>query len=255
MQYTCAYWKNETRTLDIAQLNKMRLISMKLNLTKGLKVLDIGCGFGTLAEYLAKTYDVDVVGVTLSGAQKAYADQHCAHDRVEIRIQDYRDIPVTEKYDRIVSVGMFEHVGHHNYKSFFKHVNRLLAPDGIFVLHTMGEATVLYNKGTDPFIEKYIFPGGCVPGLHDVTNNAFPYFVLEDMQNIGPSYAKTLHAWRKNFNSAKNLPAQFQTPVFKRMWNLYLAQLEAVFETRYLQLWQFVFVKHDVPHLQSDYAR
>jgi len=255
MQYTCGYWKNETRTLDTAQWNKMRLLSMKLNLKKGLKVLDIAAGFGTFAEHLAKTYDVDVVGVTLSEAQKAYADQYCAHDRVEIRIQDYRHIPVTEKYDRIVSVGMFEHVGHWNYKLFFEHVNRLLAPNGIFVLHTIGHSTFLHNQGTDPFIEKYIFPGGCIPGLNDVTDNSFPYFILEDMQNIGPSYAKTLNAWRKNFNSAKNIPAQFQTPSFKRMWNIYLSQCEAVFSTRYLQLWQFVFVKKGFTHGQSDYAR
>jgi len=260
MQYTGAYYRNGDESLDDAQLNKMHLLSLKLDLpTKGeesmLTVMDIGCGWGALAHYLATNYNVKVVGITLSKEQKKYADDNFSHPNVEIRLQDYRH--VTEKFDRIVTVGMIEHVGQKNYDVFFESVNKALKEDGLYVLHTIGRQQDLFAPGgKQPFIEKYIFPGICIPCMGDMIRSSNPYFILEDFQNIGPSYAKTLRDWWKLYDENRHtLPERFQTPFFHRMWIIYLNQCESAFKYRYLNLWQFVFHKQGVLHPQANHAR
>ncbi len=196
MTYTCGYWK-DAKSLDEAQEAKLDLTCRKLGLKPGMKVLDIGCGWGSFAIFAAEKYGVEVVGITISKEQVELGNIRAAGLPVELKFQDYRD--VQDKFDRIVSLGMFEHVGKKNYREYMKVVERCLKDNGLFLLHTIGG-----NKsvtGTDPWIAKYIFPNSMLPSASQITKSAEGIFRLEDCHNFGPYYDNTLLAWFGNFNA------------------------------------------------------
>lgn len=236
MQYSCAYWKEAT-TLEEAQEAKLRMICEKLQLQPGMSLLDIGCGWGGLSAYAAKNYGVSVVGVTISAEQQKLAQEHCAGLDVDIRLQDYRDLHL--QFDRIVSVGMFEHVGPKNYHTYFKVVERNLKPDGLFLLHTIGSNRTDMN--VDPWINKYIFPNGCLPSVSHIAQASEGHFVMEDWHNIGADYDRTLMAWYERFKQAWPLLAQRYSDRFERMFSYYLNACAGAFRARDIQLWQVVF--------------
>ncbi|VVT49588.1 Cyclopropane-fatty-acyl-phospholipid synthase (EC [Kosakonia radicincitans] len=217
MQYSCAYWK-DAENLDDAQRAKLKLIGEKLKLKPGMRVLDIGCGWGGLAQFMAQNYGVSVVGVTISAEQQKMAQQRCEGLDVDIRLQDYRDL--NEQFDRIVSVGMFEHVGPKNYATYFSVVDRNLKPDGIFLLHTIGSKRTDLN--VDPWINRYIFPNGCLPSVRQIANASESHFVMEDWHNFGADYDRTLMAWYERFLAAWPEIADNYSERFKRMFSYYL---------------------------------
>ncbi|WP_318368982.1 cyclopropane fatty acyl phospholipid synthase [Enterobacter sp.] len=236
MQYSCAYWKEAT-TLEEAQLAKLRLICEKLQLTPGMRVLDIGCGWGGLAQYMAQHYKVHVVGVTISAEQQKMAQARCKDLDVTILLQDYRDL--NDQFDRIVSVGMFEHVGPKNYATYFEVVDRNLKPDGLFLLHTIGSNKTDHN--VDPWINKYIFPNGCLPSVRQIANACEPHFVMEDWHNFGADYDTTLMAWHTRFIDSWPEIAGNYSERFKRMFSYYLNACAGAFRARDIHLWQVVF--------------
>ncbi|MBK0077768.1 cyclopropane fatty acyl phospholipid synthase [Kosakonia cowanii] len=236
MQYSCGYWKEAT-TLAEAQQAKLRLICEKLQLTPGMRVLDIGCGWGGLAQFMAQHYGVRVVGVTISAEQQKMAQQRCAGLDVEILLQDYRDL--RDQFDRIVSVGMFEHVGPKNYATYFDVVDRNLKPDGLFLLHTIGSRQT--DNNVDPWINRYIFPNGCLPSVRHIATASEPHFVMEDWHNFGADYDRTLMAWYGRFLAAWPEIADNYSERFKRMFSYYLNACAGAFRARDIQLWQVVF--------------
>jgi len=236
MQYSCGYWKQAT-SLEQAQQDKLRLICEKLQLEPGMRVLDIGCGWGGLAEFMAQHYGVSVVGVTISAEQQRMAQARCASLDVAILLQDYRDL--NDQFDRIVSVGMFEHVGPKNYPTYFKVVDRNLKPDGLFLLHTIGSRKT--DHRVDPWIDKYIFPNGCLPSVRQIANASEPHFVMEDWHNFGADYDTTLMAWHERFIASWPEIADNYSERFKRMFSYYLNACAGAFRARDIQLWQVVF--------------
>jgi cyclopropane-fatty-acyl-phospholipid synthase len=243
MQYSCGYWKS-AQTLDEAQAAKMDLIGQKLKLEPGMKVLDIGCGFGTLAYYLAQNYGVTVVGCSISKEQTKYGESLCKSLPVEFRLCDYRDL--NEKFDRIVSVGMFEHVGAKNYREFFEVANRCLKDDGLFVLQTIGNNHNSVN-GFDMWSHKYIFPNGRIPYYTEVCKTIEGLWIVEDWQNFGYDYSRTLACWEDNFDKAwPDLSTKYGDK-FYRMWKIYLNFAQGYFATRSFQLWQIVLSKDGIP--------
>ncbi len=238
MQYSCAYWKNAT-DLDMAQENKLQLICEKLQLRKGMTLLDIGCGWGGLAEYAAKNYQVKVTGITISKEQKELAQARCAGLNVEILLMDYRDLD--KKFDRIVSVGMFEHVGPKNYQIYFEMINKCLVKDGIFLLHTIGSNKSDLN--VDPWINKYIFPNGCIPSVTQISLASEKFFIIEDLHNFGSDYDLTLMAWYSRFKSSWPKLSKKYSERFKRMFTFYLNSCAGAFRSRELQLLQICFTK------------
>ena len=236
MQYSCGYWK-EAQTLEAAQQAKLDLICRKLELEPGMRVLDIGCGWGGLAEYMARNYQVSVVGVTISAEQQKMAQARCADLDVEIRLQDYRDLH--DSFDRIVSVGMFEHVGPKNYATYFEVADRNLKPNGRFLLHTIGSKVTDHN--VDPWIDKYIFPNGCLPSVRQIADASEKHFVMEDWHNFGADYDTTLMAWYERFLASWPEIADNYSERFKRMFSYYLNACAGAFRARDIQLWQVVF--------------
>ncbi len=246
MVYTCAYWKNADGTtakdLDQAQENKLDLVCRKLGLKKGQTVLDIGCGWGSFAKFTAEKYGVKVVGVTVSKEQQALGMEMCKGLPVEIRLQDYRD--VDEKFDHIVSLGMFEHVHIKQYRTYMKVAERCLKDGGLFLLHTIGSNVT--SNVTDPWISKYIFPNSKLPSLVQIGKAIEGVFVMEDWHNFGPYYDKTLMAWYENFNKHwPELKARYGDR-FYRMWKYYLLACAGSFRAREIQLWQIVLSKKGV---------
>ena len=243
MQYSCAYWKNADN-LDKAQEDKMDLICRKLQLKEGETLLDIGCGWGGLLKYAAKNYGISGVGITVSKEQAAFAKRNCEGLPIEIRMVDYRK--VFNQFDKIVSVGMIEHVGYKNYGEYMKVVNRCLKDDGIFLLHTIGS-----NKTTrhpeDPWNDKYIFPDGKLPSAEQLSQASEEFFVMEDWHNFGAYYDKTLMAWSNNFNNAWPQLKDKYGEKFYRMWNYYISSCAAGFRSRNIQLWQIVYTKKGLP--------
>lgn len=238
MNYTCGYWKNQNN-LDDAQRDKLELVCQKMALTPGMRLLDIGCGFGSFAKYAASHYGVEVVGITISEEQCLYARKNCENLPVEIRFQDYRE--VEERFDRIVSLGMFEHVGEKNYLDYMQTVDCCLKEEGLFLLHTIGNNVSTITP--DPWINRYIFPNGMIPSIVQIAKASEPYFVMEDWHNFGADYDKTLMAWFEHFN--KNWPqlkGQYDER-FYRMWRYYLLSCAGAFCARDLQLWQIVYSK------------
>jgi cyclopropane-fatty-acyl-phospholipid synthase len=235
MIYSCAYWK-ESKDLDEAQEAKLELICRKLMLKRGMRVLDIGCGWGGFAIYAAQKHGVEVVGTTISKEQFALARELARDHPVRILLQDYRDLE--GRFDRIVSIGMVEHVGYKNYRIFMDKVSQCLEQDGIFLLHTIGSSSTYYT--TDPWTEKYIFPNGKIPSLTQLSKAAEGLFVIENTQNIGPDYEPTLLAWSENFERARSLPEAKYDERFRRMWKYYLRMSAGAFRARRLQVFQIV---------------
>jgi cyclopropane-fatty-acyl-phospholipid synthase len=242
MNYSCGYWKDAT-SLDVAQENKLELICRKIGLQPGMRVLDIGCGWGAFGKYAAEKYKAEVVGITVSGEQVELGRKLCEGYPVEFRLTDYRDMH--EKFDRIVSVGMFEHVGYKNYRTFFRVANRCLEDGGLFLLHTIGRLKSV--KTLEPWTEKYIFPNGMIPSMAQLGKSTEELFVIEDLQNLGPDYDRTLMTWYDNFsNSWDNIKSQFSEKFF-RMWKYFLLSSAATFRARSNQVWQIVLSKHGIP--------
>jgi cyclopropane-fatty-acyl-phospholipid synthase len=242
MSYTCAYWK-EAKTLAEAQTAKLELVCQKLQLQKGMRLLDIGCGFGGMARYAAEHYGVEVLGLTISKEQQRLASERCAHLPIEIRLQDYRELD--EKFDRIVSIGMFEHVGPKNYDAYMRVAAQCLNDeDDLFLLHTIGGN--ISTSEANPWICKYIFPNGVIPSITQVGKSIEGKFVMEDWHNFGVDYYKTLMSWFDNFT--KNF-AQLKDKYdqrFYRMWKYYLLSCAGAFYARDIQLWQIVLSKKGV---------
>lgn len=234
MQYSCGYWK-EVNSLDEAQDAKLRLICEKLQ--SGMALLDIGCGWGGLAEFAARHYGVSVTGVTISAEQQKMAQQRCKGLDVTILLQDYRDL--NEQFDRIVSVGMFEHVGPKNYATYFEVVNRNLKTDGIFLLHSIGANRS--RDSVDPWINRYIFPNGRLPSVGQIAMASEPHFVMEDWHNFGADYDKTLMAWDARFQQCWPDIKSHYGERFFRMFHYYLCACAGAFRARDIQLWQIVF--------------
>jgi cyclopropane-fatty-acyl-phospholipid synthase len=253
-QYSCAYFKKGTENLDEAQLAKKRHIATKLCLAPGQRVLDIGCGWGGLSLHLGKEAGAEVLGITLSDEQERYASaraRNAGTTAVSFRVLDYRTLE--ETFDRIVSVGMFEHVGLPNYPTFFRKVNACLRDDGIALLHTIGR---LSGPGfTNPFIAKYIFPGGYVPALSEIVPAIEKSgLLITDVEVLRLHYAETLAAWRRNFESVWDKAASMMSERFCRMWEYYLAGCEVGFRQHNLAVFQIQLAKQvDAAPLTRDY--
>lgn len=241
MVYSCGYWK-DADNLDTAQENKLELICQKLGLQSGMKILDIGCGWGSFVKYTTEKYKVKVVGITVSREQVEFGRTLCAGLPIEIRLQDYRD--VNEKFDRIVSVGMIEHVGYKNYRTFMEVVHRCLEDNGLFLLHTIGG-----NKSVtsvDPWINKYIFPNGMLPSIKQLGTAIEGLFVMEDWHNFSTDYEKTLMAWHGNLEKNWDKIKLNYDERFHRMWKYYLLSCAGAFRARGNQLWQIVLSKEGI---------
>lgn len=246
MTYTCGYWQGLEQVpenLDAAQEAKLDLTCRKVGLEKGMRVLDIGCGWGSFAKFAAEKYGVEVVGLTVSKEQVELGSQRCRGLPVELRLQDYRDIR-GERFDRVVSLGMFEHVGYKNYRTYMDVVRNMLVDDGLFLLHTIGSNKTAHNN--NPWIEKYIFPNSMLPSAHQITGAIEGRFVMEDWHNFSAHYDPTLMAWYHNFDSAWNEIQHQYSDRFYRMWKYYLLSCAGLFRARGAQLWQVVLSKRGV---------
>jgi cyclopropane-fatty-acyl-phospholipid synthase len=255
-QYSCAYFTAPNEDLEAAQLNKKRHLASKLLLKPGQRVLDIGCGWGGLALYLARECDVDVTGLTLSTEQHKVATQRAAAaglaDRVRFHLRDYREQSGT--YDRIVSVGMFEHVGIVQFQTFFDTVKGLLAEDGVALLHAIGRGD---GPGvTNPWIRKYIFPGGYAPALSEVLPAVEKSGLwVTDIEILRLHYAETLRAWRRRFDANRAEIRKLYDERFCRMWEFYLAGSEVTFRRHEYMVWQMQMARRvDAVPLRRDYA-
>ena len=235
MNYSCGYWSN-AKDLDSAQEAKMVLICRKLQLKPGMRVLDVGCGWGGLSRWMALQHVIEVTGITISREQADLARQRCQDLPVMIELMDYRDL--SGQFDCIVSVGMFEHVGRQNYASYFKTMHSLLAPGGLFLLQTIGARRHVYSL--DPWIEKYIFPNGMVPPASAIVDGTDKLFTIEDWHNFGADYDRTLMAWYQNLIDAwPSLSGQYDDR-FRRMFEYYLLTCAGAFRSRENQCWQVV---------------
>jgi cyclopropane-fatty-acyl-phospholipid synthase len=255
MQYSCAYFERPDMTLDEAQMAKKRHIAAKLRMGPGLNVLDIGSGWGGLGLFLAERFDAEVLGVTLSTEQHAVASERARaaglDQRVHFEIRDYRDL--SERFDRIVSVGMFEHVGVNHYRTYFDKCATLLKPDGVMVLHSIGRAGP--PSGTAAFIRKYIFPGGYIPALSEVLPHIEKAgLFVTDVEILRLHYAETLKAWRERFLANRDKAKALYDERFCRMWEFYLSGSEASFRWQDLMVFQIqIAKKNDVVPLTRDY--
>lgn len=237
MVYTCGYWINGAETLAEAQEQKLETVCQKAELSSGERVLDIGCGWGSFAQYAAENYGVEVVGLTVSKEQQELARERCDGLPVDIRLQDYRDID--EPFDKVVSLGMFEHVGEKNYRTYMQTVSRCLANDGLFVMNTIGGNRSV--KTTDPWIEKYIFPNSMIPSMRQISLAAEGVFVMEEWDNYASHYDRTLMAWYDNLNEGWDELKRNYSEQFYRMWEYYLLCSAGSFRARKNHQWQFVF--------------
>jgi cyclopropane-fatty-acyl-phospholipid synthase len=235
MSYSCGYWAHAS-DLDRAQRDKLDMICRKLELQPGDRLHDIGCGWGALAEHAARHFGAQVTGITVSRQQLQFARRRCAGLSVQLELMDYRSL--NGRFDKIASVGMFEHVGPKNYRLFFDTARRLLADDGLFLLHTIGRDT---GQGeTDPWIEKYIFPNGKLPLARQIATAIEPRLQIRDWHEFGADYDRTLMAWWENFNRAwPSLRAAYGQR-FYRMWKYYLHSCAGGFRAGQMQLWQLV---------------
>jgi len=250
MQYTCAYYGTDgaEQALDEAQYRKLDLIARKLHLQPGMTVLELGGGFGGLAYHLARRHECRVVSYNISREQVEFARTWCDRLPVEFRLQDYREAASDPAvYDRVVSIGLMEHVGPKNYRHFFEIVHARLAPGGLALVQTIGGN--VSKTTTDRWIDKYIFPGGVIPSEQQLTAAKEGLLVLEDWHNFGPDYDRTLLAWDANFRAA--WPALSSDPRlderFYRMWRYYLNSTAGGFRARILNLWQLVLSRGDLP--------
>jgi cyclopropane-fatty-acyl-phospholipid synthase len=249
MTYTCGYWSN-ANNLEAAQVNKIDLLCRKLQLKPGMRVLDIGCGWGNFAEYAARHYGVAVVGLTVSKEQAALARERCKGLDVQILVQDYQTYSGT--FDRVVSIEMIEAVGRKNIPTFFAMVERCLVENGLFALQVISAET--FSLRSQPALDQFIlwlrrriFPNGYIPSLPQLMDPARGKMVLEDLHNFSADYAKTLRAWDVNFQSAWPELKDKYGEAFRRMWLYYLNGCEALFDARMVQLYQIVYSKGGVP--------
>lgn len=234
MVYSCAYWER-AGDLESAQTDKLDLICRKLGLEPGMRLLDIGCGWGALLHHAATRYGVTGTGISPAGNQVDVARRRCDGLDVTVLQQDYRDL--RGRFDRIVSVGMMEHVGPRNLTDFFATCDRLLDAGGMMLHHTIG--SLVSKQHTDPFYDRYIFPGGVLPSLAQFNRAAEPDWVVEDVHNFGPDYDRTLLAWNANIEARWHEIPHYDER-FRRMWRYYLLSSAAGFRSRQLQLWQIV---------------
>ena len=244
-QYSCAYFKDENESLEIAQNNKIQHIIKKLNIKPNQKVLDIGCGWGSLAIDIAKSTKCEVTGITLSKNQFDYcvkkAKELNLENQIKFKLIDYRELD--EKFDRIVSVGMFEHVGRKFYKIFFKQIERLLSKDGVSLIHTIG--SVNPPRDPHPWITKYIFPGGYTPSLSEVTGPIEKAgLIVSDIEVLKLHYSHTLRNWKENCMQNREKIVQIFDEKFFRMWEFYLTSCEMAFKWGDQVVYQFQLTKN-----------
>ncbi|MFY0610878.1 MAG: cyclopropane fatty acyl phospholipid synthase [Hyphomicrobiaceae bacterium] len=260
MAYSCGYWE-QANSLDDAQASKYEMICRKLQLEKGERLLDVGCGWGGFAKYAAETYNVNVVGITVAKEQARHARSHCAGLPVEIVACDYREFDCFKHggpFDKVASIGMIEHVGYRNYPTLYAGVHNALRDGGLFLLHTIGSNASM--ETADAWLTTYIFPGGVIPSVRQLGEAAEELFVLHDLQNIGIHYTPTLRAWHDNFDcywsnkAVKAVRPQVSgsEEVFYRMWRYYLLSCAADFAVGDSQVWQIVYAKG---HLPDGYLR
>ena len=242
MTYTGGYW-HEATTLAQAQEAKLDLVCRKIGLKPGMRVLDIGCGWGSFAIFAAQRYGVEVLGITVSREQVTLARERGRGLPVEFLLQDYRE--VQGSFDAIVSLGMFEHVGYKNYRTYIETVHRLLPPHGLFLLHTIGRNSSVHSN--DPWIDTYIFPNSMLPSIEQIGGSIEGLFVMEDWHNFGPDYDKTLQQWYANVERAWPHLGDRYNERFQRMWKFYLLSSAATFRSRRNQLWQVVLSKGGLP--------
>ncbi|MGY1426195.1 cyclopropane fatty acyl phospholipid synthase [Lysobacter sp. A289] len=246
MVYSCGYWR-DADTLAQAQVAKLDLICRKLGLKPGMRVLDIGCGWGSFMGYAAEHYGAHCIGVTVSKEQARYSQQRYTGLPLEFLLQDYRELDqdaLGGPVDRIVSVGMFEHVGHKNHREYMEVAERCLADDGLFLLHTIGKNQ--RDSVPDRWIDKHIFPNGETPSIGQVGDAIDGLFVAEDLHNFGADYDPTLMAWHANFEAAWPQFSDELGETFRRKWRYYLLSCAGAFRARELQLWQWVLSKNGV---------
>ncbi len=240
--YTCAYWKNAA-TLDEAQEAKLDLVCKKIGLRPGMSVLELGCGWGSFAKFAAERYGARVLGVTVSKEQVALGSELCKGLPVELRLQDYRE--VTGKFDAVISIGVMEHVGRKNYRTYMEVVDRCLKEDGIAFVHTIGNNLSQFDG--DAWLTRYIFPNGMTPSVSLLSRAMEGLFQLEDWHSMGPNYDKTLMAWSSNFEKAWPGLREKYGERFYRMWHYYLMCCAGSFRARVMQLWQIVFTRQGTP--------
>ena len=246
MAYSCAYWAGAT-TLAQAQEAKLDLVCRKLGLQAGMRLLDIGCGWGSLMRFAAEHYAVECVGLTVSQEQAEWGASACRGLPIRFELTDYRSFNPQglQRFDRVASIGMFEHVGHKNYRAYFDTARRSLRDDGLFVLHTIGKNQS--GAGIDPWIEKYIFPNGMLPSMAELSQVLEPVFQVEDWHNFGADYDRTLMAWHARFEAAWPRLQSRYGERFYRMWRYYLLCCAGTFRARDNQLWQLVLSPGGVP--------
>jgi cyclopropane-fatty-acyl-phospholipid synthase len=242
MVYSCGYWK-EAKTLAQAQEAKLDLVCRKLALRPGMKILDLGCGWGSFMKYAAEKYGVTCTGYSLSQEQTRLGRELCAGLPVEFVLKDYRD--VAGEFDRVVSIGMLEAVGVRNFGTFMQTVSRALKPGGSALLHTMGSSRSYIH--TEVWYDKYIFPNGAIPSIAQLGRAMEGRLVLEDWHCFGTDYDPTLMAWNESFQKAWPKLEKSYSPRFKRMWEFYLLSLAGTFRARYSHLWQLVVSKPGTP--------
>jgi len=242
MNYTCGYWKHAA-TLDEAQEAKLELVCRKIGLKPGMTVLELGCGYGSFAAYAAEKYRVSVTGVNVSRQQLELAREQCKGLPVELKLDDYRN--VSGKYDRVISIGIMEHVGYKNYRTYMNVVNRTLKDGGIAFVHSIGGN--VSTTASNPWTTKYIFPNGMLPSVAQLANTMEGLFIVEDWHNFGPDYDKTLMAWYDNFERAWPELKKRYSERFRRMWHFYLLGSAGGFRSRNTQLWQVVMTRPGTP--------
>ena len=238
LNYTSAYWR-DADNLDQAQENKLDLVCRKIGLKPGMTVLELGCGWGSFAKFAAEKYGVEVLGVTVSAKQVELGMELCRGLPVELRLQDYRD--VEGQYDRVISIGIMEHVGDKNYRTYMEIVDRTLKPGGYGLFHTIGKNSSKIRG--NPWTEQYIFPNGMVPSIVQLAVAMEGLFIVEDCHNFGPDYGPTLMAWHSNFEKAWPILKKNYDERFYRMWRFYLLSSAGGFRSRHSQLWQVVFTR------------
>lgn len=238
MIYSCGYWKT-ARTLDQAQTDKLELVCQKLHLEKGMKLLDIGCGWGGFSEYAAREYGVQVTGISPASEQVKVARERTKGLPVTIEQKDYRE--TSGSFDRIVSIGMLEHVGPKNYQTFFRHCQEMLNDGGLMLHHTIGQNHS--SSAMNSWIDKYIFPGAVLPSLAQISKAIEKQLIIEDVHSFGPYYDKTLMAWHDNFVKHYDEIKDHYDERFYRMWKFYLLGCAGSFRARQLQLWQVTMRK------------
>lgn len=242
LTYSCGYWRNAS-TLDGAQEAKLDLICRKLGLDANTHVLDIGSGWGSFLNFAHDKYGIQGTGVSVSREQIDYSRKISQGKPLDFKLQDYNDL--TGQFDAITSIGMFEHVGYKNYRNFMEKTRKLLKPDGLMMLHTIGGNNTVTHG--DPWAEKYIFPNGMLPSVKRIGEAIEDLYIMEDWHNFSADYDRTLMAWHMNFEAAWPYLKEKYDDRFYRMWRYYLLMFAGTFRARKVQLWQIVLSPEGVP--------